>query len=549
LKALRLLAMLPAKKKVVADAALLEAIRMAKFEPHHFAEKILNLQRLEGEPLPGSSNYNPDLDWQLDEWQKELICAVSDVHRKRLGMPTFYNHDGKQYITCRACQGPGKTFGIALLAHIFGFAYDPVVICVMAPKLEHIKTRFFGEFEKIRMRAMEGYSSLMEVTATRVIWKSGSPANHFLQAETGAQPENVQGLRRRFTLYLVDESAGLSEKIFPVMSGNINATEIGIVVLIGNPNRLLGTFADSHLKPQFSRDFYRMHVDPSKSRRVKASDVERLVRLYGENSDITRVRAYGLFPLADSNQLIALEWLLAAQERETTPDGSLPKIRVAVDVADGGSAETVCSAAYHYQSIMVPIIERRFSFPAHMSPILAAKAARQLYIDVGGEPKRGDDIVVDADGVGSGTAGWLLTDNEALVNGTRPNIIAYRGGHSSDQPKLWRNRRVQSHLVMRNRFRDGLIAFASTYAADEDWDGLFGQICMNRRKLGTERVEDLVSKQELVDMGLISPDRSDALAMHFATQTPALSIDKEHRPRTEDQITVVNTSITEEIEF
>lgn len=457
-----------------------------------------------------------------------MLLAVSDVDRKRRGMPTRINHGGKQYITVRACQGPGKTFGIALLAHVFGFAYDPCVIVVAAPKLDHIKTRFMGEFQKIQHRAISGYASLMDVRATSVQWHTAQPLNHQLIAETGKQPENIQGLRRRYTLYLVDESSGVEEKFFPVMSGNINATELGIVVLIGNPTRITGTFADSHLKASLAHDYHRMHIGPQHSRRVKKADVERLERLYGKDSDITRVRAYGEFPLADANQLIPLEWLEAARLREAGPDGSIPKLRVTCDVADGGLCETVCSAALHYQSKIVFLRETRHSFPAHESPIMAAKAARQLFIDCGGNPANGDDLVIDADGVGSGTAGWLISEEAAKVNGLPLNVIAYRGGHASDNPKLWRNRRVQSHLVMRNRYRDGLVAYAEHYT--DDYEGLFGQITLVKRKLGTGRVEDIVSKQELIDQGLASPDRSDAQAMQFATQAPRLSIGHRHMP-------------------
>lgn len=516
---------------------------MARFEPSKFARDVLNLKRLENEPKPGEAAYNVDLDWQLDAWQEELIESVADVHRKRLDMKTLFNHEGKQYITCVACQGPGKTFGLALLAHIWGFAYDPIVIPVIAPKIQHVKTRFFGEFEKIRSRAIPGYASLMEVEAEKVVWKSGQPINHFLQAETGAQPENIQGLRRRFMLVLVDESAGISERMFPVLFGNMNACEIAVIVLIGNPNRLVGTFADSHLKSKLSPLYYRMQIGPEKSRRIKKKDVERLVAQYGKDSDVTRVRAYGLFPLSDSNQLLSLEWLEAARIRDAASDGSIPKLRVTIDVADGGLAETVCSAALHYQSKIVFLKETRHSFPAHVSPILAAKAGRNLFIQMGGNVNRGDDIVVDADGVGAGTAGWLMTENDAMIDGVPLNVIPYRGGHSSDNPKLYRNRRVQSYLVLRDRYRDGLVSFDENYT--DDWDGLHGQLCMNRRKLGTERVEDLLSKQELVDLGLVSPDRADAQAMHMATQSPMLAITKQHRISEEKELVIVESSILE----
>jgi hypothetical protein len=35
-----------------------------------------------------------------------------------------------------------------------------------------------------------------------------------------------------------------------------------------------------------------------------------------------------------------------------------------------------------------------------------------------------------------------------------------------------------------------------------------------------ERVEDLMTKQEMRDKGITSPDRADSLAMLYATQSP-----------------------------
>lgn len=527
------------------NKTLVEAIRLARFDPSKFARDVLQLKRLNGEPSPGEQGYNPDTDWQLDAWQEEIIESVADVDRKRLGIPTKYNHVGKQYITCVACQGPGKTFGIALLAHIWGFAYDPLVITTVAPKLEHIKTRFFGEFEKIRGRAIPGYKELMEVGAQQIKWKTSQPINHFLQAETGAQPENVQGLRRRFMITLIDEAAGMSPKMMPVLFGNMNAAELAVLVMIGNGNRLSGDFADSHLKASLAPLYYRMQIGPEKSRRVKRKDVERLELQYGRDSDITRVRAYGMFPKGDSNQLIALEWLESARIRESNSDGSIPRLRITVDVADGGTAETVCSGALHYAAKVVFLKESRHSFPSHVAPIYAANAALEMYIALGGDPTRGDDIVVDANGVGAGTAGSLMTRDDAVINGVRIPIVPYRGGHASANPKLYRNMRVQSHLVMRNRYRDGLIAYADDYT--DDWDGLFGQLCMNRKKVGLtgDRVEDLLSKEELVELGFISPDRSDAQSMHFVNYVPTLAIAQAHAPASDNQVTVIESTVLE----
>jgi phage terminase large subunit len=447
------------------------------------------------------------------EWQKELVERVADVERKILGIPTRYNHEGKNKITVRACQGPGKTFGIAELAHIWGFAYDPIVIPVIAPKKDHVKTRFFAEFSRIAARAVPGYKELlgMRIGAETVTW-GDDPVNHLLLAETGVQPENVQGLRRATTLSLVDESSGVHERLWPVIEGNMAGSELAILVMIGNPTRNSGTFAESHLKAKLAQDYDRMHVGPEKSKRIKRSWIDGMVRKYGDNSPVVKVRCYGEFASEDANQLISLAWINDAFLREFTADGSLPRLRVTVDAADGGIDETVVTVGRHFDSHTRVLKQKSFSFSQAKAQIEGADAAEQMFLAYGGR-KDLDDFVVDSLGVGTGMAGELYD------RGYR--VIRYKGGESADNEK-WKNRRTQSYLVARDAFRDGLISFEPDSV--DDIEELEAQLCSVKRKIvGDDRIEELVTREEMRREGLQSPDRADSLVMQFATQAPVFS--------------------------
>lgn len=486
---------------------------MARREPVKFAKQILQLRRLPGEPVPGDPRYRVSNDWSMDAWQEELLEAVADVERKKLGIPTRVNHEGKNQITCRACQGPGKTFGIAGLAHVWGFAYHPLVIPVVAPKKEHVKTRFFGEFSRIAARAIPGYGQLvnMQIGAERVTW-GDDPVNHMLLAETGVQPENIQGLRRPFMLTLVDESSGVAERLFPVIEGNMFGSEHAVLVMIGNPTRNQGTFADSHLKPRLAGDYYRMHVGPEKSKRISPASIEKMVRKYGPNSPVVLVRCKGEFAADDANQLIALSWVASAFDREFSGDGSLPRLRVTVDAADGGDDETVVTVAKHWDSHTRVLKQKTFSFAQEKAQIDGADAAEQMFIAFGGN-KATDDFVVDSLGVGTGMAGELYD------RGYR--VIRYKGGEGSDNDK-WKNRRTQSYLVARDAFRDGLISFED--GCVDDQEELEAQLCSVKRKVvGDDKIEELVTREEMRREGIKSPDRADSLVMQFATQAPVFS--------------------------
>lgn len=487
---------------------------LARREPVKFAKTILRLDIMPDEPRPGTMRYRRSNDWSMDEWQCELVESVADVERKRLGLPTRYNHDGKNQITVRACQGPGKTFGIAVLAHVWGFAYDPLVIPVVAPKKEHVKTRFFGEFRRIAARAIPGYLQLlnMQIGAERVAWGE-DPVNHFLIAETGVQPENIQGLRRPNMLTLVDESSGVHERLFPVIEGNQFGAENAVSVYIGNPTKNTGTFADSHLKEKLARDYYRMHVGPEKSKRIPMESIERMIRKYGRNSPVVLVRCFGEFAADDANQLIALGWIADALNREFKGDGSLPKLRVSIDAADGGDDNTVVTVARHYDSHIRILKQKEFSFGLQKAQIDGADAGETMFKAFGGR-KEIDEFVVDAAGVGTGMAGELYD------RGYR--VIRYKGGEASSDPEKWKNRRTQSYLVARDAFRDGLISFEDD--AVDDPEELEAQLCSVKRKIvGDDRIEELVTREQMRADGIKSPDRADSLVMQYATQSPVFS--------------------------
>ena len=127
-----------------------------------------------------------------------------------------------------------------------------------------------------------------------------------------------------------------------------------------------------------------------------------------------------------------------------------------------------------------------------------------------------DDIVVDSLGVGAGVC-------SILIDGDYP-VIRYTGGAKSDNLELYRNRRVQSFLVARDKFRAEELIFDDEFVAYDEWDDVYGQLCSIRIRIGTERHEDLQTKEQMQQAGIISPDRADSIAMQFATQAPEISV-------------------------
>lgn len=484
-----------------------------------FAEEVLNLRKL---PTDG-----PNENWELDEWQRQMLRALADVWRKKNNMPTLINHDGRNYVTARSMHGPGKTFGSALAMHWFNFCF-PGQIFITAPKYRQIVTRTWGEFRKILLRASPWYRQLIDVRESRISWFGDKDWAAF--AESATKPENLAGKHWPYQLVIVEEASGVTEYLWPVIFGALSTGPLQLLLMISNPTRNSGTFAASHLSESEAHLYHRMHINLEDTSRVSRKWVEDMRRKYGEQSPIFKVRCLGEFAADDANQLIASSWVAAAWDRDWSDDGSLPKLRVSVDVADGGEDETVVTVAKHHSQHVRYLKQQVFSFSADKATVDGADAAERMFLAHGGR-KETDDFVVDSVGVGTGVAGTLVSRGY--------KVVRYKGGSESDNAKTWRNRRVQSYMVLRDAFRDGRLSFVDDFT--DDPTELQAQLCSVKSKPGTERVEDLLTREEMRALGIASPDRADSMAMQYATQAPRVLMPESTKPR----VAVIESSLLE----
>lgn len=481
------------------------AVLTAQLEPTWFTQEILSNKDAAGKSLN-------------DPWQDELLEAFQDLMRAQLGFPTRVNHQLKKRFAIRSGHGPGKTHFLAQLAHFAGFTRQVQIICI-APKEKLILTRLWPRFRQLYMQAAPAYRELLDIAASKVTWCQNP--NWVMLPETAKDPVSLAGYHCNgsddWVLVLVDEASGVREDFWPVIYGILSQPNTALFQ-IGNPTQIQGEFFRAHRDPKVSKHYYARHVKLGESRYQDKQWAEELREVYGEESPVYKIRVLGEFAEVQENQIIPLDWLSAARLREREPDGSHPKLRVSIDVADGGVCETVVTVALIYQSFTQLVKQKAFSFPPSQSPVMAADAAEQMFIAYGGQKNNSlgaDDFVVDSIGVGAGTAGTLIERGYS--------VVTYKGGAESDDSTQWRNQRVQSYLVFRNGLRDNWIDIADDFVDSErEWDEFCAQTCAVRRKPGTERVEDVESKQDMMKRGVKSPDRTDSVVQICATKSPAI---------------------------
>lgn len=475
------------------NSALTNAIDKARFDPGWFASQILRIS--------------------ADAWQLEMLEAACDVERRALGLPTVCNHDARNKLTFRSMHGPGKTFGVALLAHWWNFTrYGRIV--ATSPKEKQLTTRFFPEFSKVSSNAIAEYRTIYEKSALRIEWSNDK--DYFLVGETARDPESLAGFHHDYLLFIVDEASGVREDLYPVIEGAISTGVMNVLVMIGNPTRNSGTFYSSHKKYDIAEQYYRCHVSLDKTTRVSSKWVAQMERKYGKNSPIVKIRCYGEFADADPNQLISMEWLQRAIDDERKFDGSIPQWKLSIDVSDGGEDETVFTLAQEYDTFMRMRKVVRRSYEKVMATVECVNDALQLLKDNGVYP---DDVafIVDSLGVGAGVRDNLLNKGYS--------VAAFKGGAASSSKLKWRNKRVQSYWSFHNALRDGRVVYADNFFDnDEDKAEYEAQLISIRTKHSIEKLEDLRTKEEMKRGGFCSPDMADSSMMLFSN-VPVVQLD------------------------
>jgi hypothetical protein len=514
-------------------------IQRVRSEPCWFARDVLNHKAFPGEPTIAE---DAERSWELDQCQIDLIEATMDVWRKKQGIPTRINHDGAPYITVRSGHGSGKTHTAALIAMLFGAAFPARIICT-APKLQQLRTRLWGSLRKIDARAEGWWRSTHVIHDTAIYWKRADDRGRLVEdrnwcvlAETATHPENLAGHHERFQLIIADEATGISETLWPVVFGALSSGELQVLLMISNPTRITGAFANSHLQKREEANYFRYHIKLDNARRINRSWVSSMERKYGKDSPVVAVRCHGEFPTSNPNQLIALEWVQRAMEQPFVDDGSLPQTRISVDVADGGEDESIVTVGQHYQSVRRIREQRGYSFPSAESPIRCADMAEDAWQRYGCELSR-DIIIVDSLGVGAGTAGELMRRGYPVVR--------YVGGATSGNPARWRNRRVQSYMLLRDELRDGKLFIDDAAMGYDDHDDFMAQLCSVQTRPEQERLEDLVTREQMKSDGIKSPDRADSLAMQYATQAPQMETGRGASGTNEETVSVHTVDLTE----
>lgn len=294
---------------------------------------------------------------------------------------------------------------------------------------------------------------------------------------------------------IYDEASGIDDRVWDVTLGALTDERTEIIWLaFGNPTKNTGRFRECFGK---HRNLWAtMQLDSRTVEGTNKAYLDEIVRTYGEDSDIARVRVLGQFPSASSLQFIGSDLALEAQKRPAEHIATDPVI-FGVDIARFGDDHSTLAI--------------RCGRDARTRPWKRWHGADTMQVagDIALEAQKWhpDAIFVDAGAMGAGVIDRLRqlgVENVFEVNfGAKGREAEWAAGvriqTANKAAEMWASMRAWL-----------------PYGAIPVDQGLFDDLTGREYGYNAAQQIQLEKKEHMKGRGLASPDDADALALTFA---------------------------------
>lgn len=266
------------------------------------------------------------------DFVEDIIGAKPDVNQKAI-----LNSLAKYPMTSvRSGHGIGKSAveAWAVIWFICTRPY-PKIPCT-APTQHQLYDILWAEISKW-LRSNPALQREITWTQERV-YMNGAKEEWFAVARTANTPDALQGFHSESMLFIIDEASGVDDEVFEPVLGALS-TEGARLLMCGNPTQLTGFFYDSHHKNR--TQYHTIHVDDRDSPRVSKEYIERIRTMYGEDSDVFRVRVAGDFPKQEKDVFIPLSVIEKSMATDWQEPTEQPTVHIGCDVARFGDDKTI----------------------------------------------------------------------------------------------------------------------------------------------------------------------------------------------------------------
>lgn len=413
-------------------------------------------------------------------WQQEdLLLAVENA----------ISGNKPTRITVKSGHGTGKTSTIAWLILWYLFCFKDSQIPCTAPTADQMFDVLWKELAKWHALMPSDIRDKYEWSTSYLRFLE-SPNTWFARAKTARKeaPEALAGVHGDYVMFIIDEASGVPEEIFNTAEGALTNKNI-LVIMVSNPTRLIGYFYDSHHK---DKDAWQvLHFNSEKSPIVDNTYMDRIASKHGKDSDEYRIRVLGEFPQEDSVDSKGYVPLLVQGDLHKTFDFRMfGNKRLGVDPSGEGSDVTSWVLRDKFKAMIVA--QEKVS----TTQSIAQKTLTLMQqFDV-----KGSNVFLDNFGIGANIA------QEMALTGTR--ITAVNVGEQARDATRYINKRAEAYWNLRVWLKSG-----GELIESEEWLELLG--IRYRAELSGKL--KIMSKREMKDVGIASPNFADALMLTFCT--------------------------------
>ena len=428
--------------------------------------------------------------FEPDEWQQEALMDLA-VSSK---------------VAIKSGQGVGKTGmeAVSLLWFLCCYPYPRIV--ATAPTKQQLHDVLWSEINKW-MSKSPLLSDILKWTKT-YIYMRNYEKRWFAVARTATKPENMQGFHEDNMLFIVDEASGVADPIMEAILGTLSGAN-NKLLMCGNPTRTSGTFFDAF---NADRAIYKCHtVSSEDSPRTNKENIESLIRKYGEDSNVVRVRVRGLFPKQEDDVFIMLSMIEHCIMKDIPEDIPIKRISFGVDVARYGSDETIIAKNVG-GNITLPVMFRGQSLMTTVGKIV-----QQYRLAIKEYPAYRGKIYVNIDdcGLGGGVTDRLEEVKQEEKLSRMVIVPVNAAGKVPDN--VVNDRKEKANDIYDNMttylwgtVKDKLISEEITLPNDNE---LVAQLSCRKYRLTSRGKMQLESKEEMKKRSIDSPDRADAVAL------------------------------------
>lgn len=425
-----------------------------------------------------------------DVWQAEVLRDIG-LHLQACAEGRILA--GATQIAVGSGHGVGKSALISMIIQWFLATRRNPQTVVTAGTDTQLRTKLWRELAKWKDVAYNSHWFDWRATSFSLVGQGvGWAANAIPWSEHNST--SFQGTHEETggVLFVYDEASAIADTIWEASEGAFT-TPGNLWIAFGNRTNAVGRFNDCFGK--FRHRWLSYTID-SRTAKASRSNLARLlewVEDYGEDSDFVRVRVRGLPPKHSDTGLFTPSMIEAAIAREIREDMlpyTIPKV-AGIDVG-GGSAKTVI--VFRRGPLVRPQDIHKFSSAnmMHVAEWIASVLSKE----------RPQIAFIDANSIGKGVYDRLVQlryDNVVPVYaGDRSMVLENRICYNPRAEWWWRMAKwmTESKIPDDMALRDQLVAQPIDYDAQ------------HRLKL--------MSKEDMREIGLESPDEADALANTFA---------------------------------